>query len=196
MKKILVIEDQEICRELYCVMLKKKGYQVVEAANGEEAMALYDASFDLVITDIFMDHMDGFEVIEYLRRQNYPVKILAITGNLNIGNMETLSLACRYGADAVLSKPIDWKMMQDTITELIHAGACELQGGVWSNHQGLTAALQGFIEDSFQENTSLPDGESATQFLMEKGFPKKDAKGFVDVVYPQAADYFLGNVGK
>jgi len=191
MQKILVIEDDDLGRELYRVMLERKGFVVVEASDGEEGLALYDDSFDLVITDIIMDNIDGFEVIETLRGRSPSVRILAITGCKTIGTLDTLTLARKYGADGILAKPINWKVMISTICDLLVAANPFPQEEMWSNHSGLMAALQVFIEES-RNKKPLPGEAEATAYLLGKGFPESHVQSFVDVVYQRALDYFKG----
>ncbi len=120
MTKILIIEDDDNVRELYEILLKSKGYEVVSASGGREGISLYDPDqIDLVLTDIFMEDKDGYEVIRELRRDFYDVKIIAITGAGFIDSRCALEMAKSYGAQAALEKPIDWKVMNETIKEVL-----------------------------------------------------------------------------
>jgi DNA-binding response OmpR family regulator len=121
MKRILVIEGDENVRELYATVLARKGFQVVSAACGREGLALFNSTdFDLVITDIFMEDIDGFEVIRTLKNELHNVKIIAISDGGGLGGKSCLSLARSLGADDALPKPVDWKLMEETIRKLLN----------------------------------------------------------------------------
>ncbi len=82
MATILVAEDEEPVRLLVSLILKAAGHQVVAAANGVEAVALYRSSpdrFDLVLTDIKMPVMDGYRVIELVKQTRPRAKIVCMS---------------------------------------------------------------------------------------------------------------------
>ena len=70
--KILVIDDESRMRKLVRDFLSKKGYEVLEASNGEEAMDIFysDKEIGLLILDVMMPKMDGWEVCREVRKQN------------------------------------------------------------------------------------------------------------------------------
>jgi DNA-binding response OmpR family regulator len=69
-KRILVIDDEEIIRKGLKIHLTKSGYEVKEAANGEEAIEqVKKNNFDLLICDIMMPKKDGWEVLKFVRSQ-------------------------------------------------------------------------------------------------------------------------------
>lgn len=81
MSKILVIDDDEMIRYVITLMLESDGFEVNEAGNGKEAMDyIKKQSFDLVITDIEMPEMNGFEIINKLHKDFPNVKIVVISG--------------------------------------------------------------------------------------------------------------------
>jgi CheY-like chemotaxis protein len=80
-KKVLVVDDQEVNRELLKTYLSKSDYEISEASDGLEALdRLHENNFDLLICDILMPHMDGWEVLKKLRsdgkRKSIPVIVL------------------------------------------------------------------------------------------------------------------------
>ena len=100
--KILVIDDDVLLLRMMARALVADGHDVTTAADGERAMALYNESrHDLVITDIVMPNQEGLETILTLRRDDNPVKIIAISGT----DIEMLETARLIGADDVLGKP-------------------------------------------------------------------------------------------
>ena len=93
MFKILVVEDDKNLRKLIVTCLEKASYTVFETHNGEEALDLMDKEYvDLIVTDIMMPEMDGYELIKSLREANYNTPILIITAKEDIDN-ELITLA-------------------------------------------------------------------------------------------------------
>ena len=105
MFKILVVEDDKNLRKLIVTCLEKASYTVFETHNGEEALDLMDKEYvDLIVTDIMMPEMDGYELIKSLREANYNTPILIITAKEDIeDNRQDFNL----GADDYMVKPIN-----------------------------------------------------------------------------------------
>ncbi|MDF9867008.1 DNA-binding response OmpR family regulator [Bacilli bacterium PM5-3] len=80
MKKILVVEDDKAINNIICETLKDASYLVDSASDGLEAMLLFmENKYDLVISDIMMPHMDGYELIEKIRQENKYVNIIILS---------------------------------------------------------------------------------------------------------------------
>ena len=80
MFSILVVEDDKNLRKLMLAVLKQNGYIGLSAENGEEALQVMDTSHvDLMISDIMMPYMDGYELADTLREANYHLPILMVT---------------------------------------------------------------------------------------------------------------------
>jgi two-component system cell cycle sensor histidine kinase/response regulator CckA len=80
---ILLVENGEMLRPLLCAILKREGYKVVEAKDGDEALAAwehYQGQIDVVITDMVMPNMSGKKLVERLRLLKPKVKIIYISG--------------------------------------------------------------------------------------------------------------------
>ncbi|MBF0288077.1 MAG: response regulator [SAR324 cluster bacterium] len=70
-KRVLVVDDSAIVRNIHSFMLKSDGFDVEEASNGYEAMEkLLESTFDLIVTDINMPKMDGYALCEAVRKEN------------------------------------------------------------------------------------------------------------------------------
>lgn len=105
-KKILVAEDEQAIREFVVINLKRAGYDAYEAANGEEALAVYDrenGSFDVVVLDIMMPgKYDGLAVCKALRQKSGTLGIILLTAKTQ--EMDKVS-GLMMGADDYVTKP-------------------------------------------------------------------------------------------
>ncbi|MFQ5774253.1 MAG: response regulator [Kiloniellaceae bacterium] len=117
---ILVVDDEEPVRTTLRQMLEKAGHQIFEAANGEEAIRVFeDLKIDLVITDIIMPEKEGIETIVGLRQTAPDLKIIAISGGGRTGNMDFLQLAKKFGANGVLAKPFAVQAVLDAVNSVL-----------------------------------------------------------------------------
>jgi CheY-like chemotaxis protein/HPt (histidine-containing phosphotransfer) domain-containing protein len=103
--RILVAEDNPVNRRLVTAVLELRGHTLVLAANGRDALAAWESSaFDVVLTDIHMPDMNGFEVAAAIRaRETSPVPIIALTASAQDGDDRRCLAA---GMDACLAKPV------------------------------------------------------------------------------------------
>ena len=109
MFNILVVEDGKNLRKLITTYLQRNKYNTYEATNGEEALNVLDQSYiDLIVSDIMMPKMDGYELIKSLREAKYDVPILIITAKSEIEDKKEGFL---LGADDYMVKPIDIEEM-------------------------------------------------------------------------------------
>jgi DNA-binding NtrC family response regulator len=121
MHSILVIDDDEQFRVMLRQVLGREGYEVVEARNGREGMALYRAEpTDLVISDILMPEQEGLETIRELRREFPAVKIIVISGGGPGGTMNFLKAATLLGAQRTLWKPFDLDELRQAVREVLN----------------------------------------------------------------------------
>lgn len=109
MNRILIVEDDENLSLLYQTALKNEGFEVFRAMNGIEALTILDKQFiDLIISDIMMPEMDGYELAESLRETKYTLPILFITAK---DAFEDKKRGFMIGIDDYMVKPIDVKEM-------------------------------------------------------------------------------------
>ncbi len=105
MVKILIVEDDIPLSQLYEIVLKKENFKVFTAANGNEAWDVLEKEcIDLVITDILMPEMDGFEFVRLLRNVNPAMPVLMITAR---DDFLAMNQGFQLGADDYMTKPID-----------------------------------------------------------------------------------------
>lgn len=113
MIKILVIDDQRAIRNSLEEILQSEGYTVETAENGSSALEIVASrAFDLVITDIKMDGMDGIEVLEHLQKSNPEMPVVMISGH---GTIDTAVESIKKGAFDYIEKPIDLNRLLITV---------------------------------------------------------------------------------
>jgi CheY-like chemotaxis protein len=119
MKKVLVADDRETGRELVRTVLENAGYQVIEASDGTEAVAqARQFRPDLIILDIHMPGLDGFQVIEVLRREEgfAAIPIIALTASAMMGDRER---AMEAGFTGYITKPIRLDALRAEVERLL-----------------------------------------------------------------------------
>lgn len=105
MFNILVVEDNEDMRELFCTVLTDAGYRALEASNGEEALDVMQREYtDLIIADIMMPVMDGYELVSAIRSSGTDTPILMVTAK---GEFEDMKKGFVSGSDDYMVKPVN-----------------------------------------------------------------------------------------
>jgi len=108
-KRILIVEDDEFSRGAMEKLLQSSGYEVESSSNGEEALkSLNEKYFDILITDLQMPGMDGFELIQKAKVIQPNLKTVIITGFVN---EETEGRVKAKGIDGLFQKPIVWEKL-------------------------------------------------------------------------------------
>ena len=109
MFNILVVEDDKNLKKLIVTYLRKNNYNTFEASDGNEALDLIDKQYiDLVINDIMMPKMDGYELLSELRSAKYDLPIMLITAKSDISDKKKGFI---LGADDYMVKPIEMEEM-------------------------------------------------------------------------------------
>lgn len=117
MFNILVVEDNKDLLEITCVFLSRKGYNVIPAENGSEALDKLESNYiDLCVLDLMMPEMDGYEFIDILKRHNYDFPIIVTTAKSAFVDMEK---GFNLGADDYLVKPINYDELNLRIKALL-----------------------------------------------------------------------------
>lgn len=101
--KILIVDDEEMMRNLLTKILKRENYQILTAGDGQEAVELLEKeAVDLIISDMKMPRMNGFELLKHVK-ENYPqIGIIIMTA---YGDTYTVKDALILGADEYITKP-------------------------------------------------------------------------------------------
>lgn len=122
MSKILLVEDNEMSRDMLSRRLARKGYDVVLAVNGSEALqrAQNDGP-DLILMDLSLPDIDGWEATRRLRidESTRSIPVIALTAHAMAGDREK---ALEAGCNDYDTKPIDWLRLQEKIKALLSTG--------------------------------------------------------------------------
>jgi two-component system response regulator AtoC len=118
--RILVVDDEVKMRRLLEMSLKNMGYDVVQAADGAEAMACFDeAPFDLVMTDLNMPRMNGMQLLRSLRERGEEVPVIVLTA---FGTIETAVEAMKLGAADYIIRPFEMDTVELAVTRALAMG--------------------------------------------------------------------------
>ncbi|MCQ4924396.1 response regulator transcription factor [Tissierella carlieri] len=105
MTNILIVDDNEKIRKLIEIYLKQEGFKTFHGEDGEAALDVLDnMKIDLIIADIMMPIMDGYELVEELRTANYNLPILMVTAKNTYPDKK---IGFELGADDYMTKPIN-----------------------------------------------------------------------------------------
>ena len=122
MTRILVIEDEEVVREMLLSVLTAAGYEVEQAQNGLQGINLFsDRPSELVIADILMPKMDGLETIRELRHIKPDLKIIAMSAGGVLQAEYALGLAQQLGSYRTLRKPFKVEVLLAVVKEALAA---------------------------------------------------------------------------
>jgi len=119
MKKILVVEDNQINMYLSCRIIKSSGYEVIEARTGEEGVALaLKERPDLIIMDIQLPEIDGYEATKRIRKSEADgeIPIIALTSFAMAGDRKK---ALKAGCTGYIEKPINPETFMDEIKKFL-----------------------------------------------------------------------------
>jgi DNA-binding response OmpR family regulator/anti-sigma regulatory factor (Ser/Thr protein kinase) len=115
--RVLVVDDQEALRTLLSRLLEREGFEPVEAADGEQAVALFKSQLPLVVvSDIMMPRMDGLALLNEIKRIDRSATVILMTGQ---GNEEVLLKALRGGATNFFKKPFNMRDLIDEIRKVV-----------------------------------------------------------------------------
>lgn len=119
-KHILVIDDQESTRNIIGQMLTDKGYQVTSAADGEEGLTLFyqnPESFDLILADINMPKIDGFEFLKNIKQRSPASPVIFLTG---INEDVVKIIGEEFKVDGIIRKPFQVDKILEVIKKLLN----------------------------------------------------------------------------
>jgi len=147
--KILLVEDEDNIRKIVANYLVKEGFKVVEASDGQEAITKFDGDLDfsIIILDVMMPKLDGYEVASYIRKTS-DVPILMLTAR----DTETDEITgFNSGADEYISKPFSPKILVARVKNLLRR----------TSQNSMQDIEIGGITIKYRERLVLIDGEKA-----------------------------------
>jgi two-component system, NtrC family, response regulator AtoC len=170
--RILVADDEDNLRRVLQAILKRDGYEVVEAENGAEALRQMNDSIDVVITDLKMPEIDGMEVLRRVITHYTGVPVIMITAHGSVGHAVE---AVKTGAFDYIEKPFEQQQIRVTVEKAVkqaeaNRSAPRAAGGATDKGRfGLVGqsnemnAIYGIIEKvADTPSTVLISGESGT----------------------------------
>jgi DNA-binding response OmpR family regulator len=116
---VLVVDDEEQVRKLLCECLRRGGFEAVPSASGEDALTLFETrTFDLVLIDVLMPGLDGFDTVRVLksRAEHAPIPVLFMSG---FPEKNRVIFAGQTGAVDFLAKPLDLKSLLAKVTAIL-----------------------------------------------------------------------------
>lgn len=127
-RRILVVEDNELSRELLCDWLEAENYQVASATDLEQAFAaIQEMPPDAVLLDVQLGDQDGLSIAWWMRKQPTlsHIPVIAVTAHAMVTEHERIYLA---GCNACVSKPVDFKLLRQQLEQWLASDRIPLQG--------------------------------------------------------------------
>lgn len=146
MMRILVVEDDKAINGLVCTYLRQKGYETTSCYDGEEGLKAFEnGAYSMIISDIMMPKMDGFELAESVRMADKQIPILFMTAK---DDKPSKLFAYTLGVDDYVVKPFDMDVFMLKVAALLRrAGIAEKRqltvGNLTMNDEEHTAYLDG-----------------------------------------------------
>ena len=175
MFQILIVEDDKELSQLFQKVLEKNGYQVKSASDGAQALEVLDKEYiDLIISDIMMPVMDGYELVSELRSAGYQIPVLMITAK---GSFDDMRQGFLSGSDDYMVKPVNVNEM------VLRVGALLRRAQILNEHK----IVIGSTEFDYDAMTVTTDKESLVLPKKEFLLFRESAMGMDLVRY--ASDY-------
>lgn len=169
MFSILVAEDDNSLRKLMCAALKQHGYMPYHASDGAEALDVMEkVSIDLIISDIMMPNMDGYELTRQLRSAGFDMPVLMVTAKDSFADKQKGFMA---GTDDYMVKPINIDEMILRVGALLRRSKLAAEhsltvGGCTLNYDALTVSFGG------EQGETIPNKEFMLLFKL-LSYPNK-----------------------
>ncbi len=165
MKYVLIAEDEASIRDFVVINLRRNGYEVLEAANGEEAIKKFDENsdkIDIVILDIMMPFVDGLEVCKYIRDKSKRIGIIMLTARTQ--EMDKVT-GLMVGADDYVTKPFSPSELMARIDAVYRRVSLTIENDNKKNNDNIIA-LNEFILD-LRSHTLTKNGVNIDLTQME-----------------------------
>lgn len=205
MFKLMVVEDDRSLNKLMATVLTKKGYEVIQMYSAVKALDYYyDNVIDLIVSDIMMPGMDGYEFAEEVRKIDVNIPILFVTAR---GSFEDKSKGYGIGIDDYMVKPIDINELVLRVEALLKRAKISLEkkitiGSLILNYEDYSAVDNGQMIQLTQKEflllfklLSYPDKIFTRTQLMDEiwGMDSDSLERTVDVHITKLRERFSGN---
>ncbi len=157
---MLVVDDDMLIRSMLRKALERQGYEVIEAPNGSEAVELFLSQRpDMVLLDVLMPMMNGFEACAAMRRYDLEVRvpILMLTG---LDDVSSVDMAFESGATDFITKPINWSLFTQRVRYALRSRNLDfaLRKSQHRIHHALQVAKLGYWDwDLLNDRFSIPE---------------------------------------
>jgi len=116
-ESVLIVDDEEVIRDVCSQILAAEGYSVTTACSGKEALHLVsEHEYDAVVTDIMMPDMSGLELLEVIKSTSMSVSTVVITG---LGTFDMATQSDRLGAREVVVKPFTPSELSEAVRKAL-----------------------------------------------------------------------------
>ena len=188
MFSILVCEDDFAIKTMISTKLKQENYSVYTVQNGKEALNLMEKQqIDLVISDIMMPEMDGYEFVQTLRETKHTLPILMITAK---SQLESLEAAFKLGVDDYMVKPLRLEELVLRVKALLRRSQLEAEKVLTFTHTRLDYNTLTMTELTTGEQVQIPPKEFFLLYKLlshpEKIFTRLD---LLDDIWGMEEDY-------
>ena len=188
MFSILVCEDDFAIKTMISTKLKQENYSVHTAQNGQEALNLMEKQqIDLVISDIMMPEMDGYEFVQTLRETKHTLPILMITAK---SQLESLEAAFKLGVDDYMVKPLRLEELVLRVKALLRRSQLEADKVLTFTHTRLDYNALTMTDLTTGEQVQIPPKEFFLLYKLlshpEKIFTRLD---LLDDIWGMEEDY-------
>lgn len=178
--RVLVVDDEELNREIFEAMLAPFGYRVESARDGQEALEkVSEFEPDLILLDIMMPRMDGFEVLARLKEEprTRGIPVVVVTA---LGGTEDRVEAFNRGADDFLSKPVDHMELRARVRSLLKVKA--YNDHLLAYQRELEAAVARRTQDLEQALLTIKTASLDTILRLSRAAEYKDGETFSHVL--------------
>lgn len=118
--KILIVEDNDFVRMQIVRFLSEEKYEIIEAADGQQALDKMNKEISMAIVDVRMEPIDGFEFVKAIRAKEIDTPVILVTGDQN---PDLLAQAAKWGVAAVLMKPVQRDRLVKTVSRTLQGRA-------------------------------------------------------------------------
>ena len=135
--RILVVEDEEQIRKIIRLNLEIEGFEVISTDNGRKAIEIADNQhFDIIILDVMLPEVNGFQICEQIRLRNSKVGIIIVSAK---DTSSDRIMGLKYGADDYLTKPFNLEELLLRVNNLVKrstdTGIKDIESYAWANNE-------------------------------------------------------------